>query len=451
VRALALLAVLTAPQASPAGLSLFIDRRPSESEVARNFTGARHEPKWGCYLGAYIDLDDSLRQTYRDRIGRDRRLPEEFEAKVGKPHASYFFYLGYGRPVPDDWVSRLAMEGKMVHIAFEPNRGLEYVRDDSYLRQFADDLRATGARVFLRFASEMNGPWVGYHGDPALYKEKFRLVAKVVRERAPNVAMVWCPYATPVGPIKSYYPGDDAVDWVGVNLYSVTYFNHDRRTPGKHVHPVDRIYAARKPVMIGEFGATHWSALEKKPQTAFAVRSIRGLYQALPRRYPRVKAVFYFNANNLALEHRQNNNYTVTQDPKVLAAYRDVTSVPYFLPSPPLPPTMAVDGVGLMALLPVQPQPVQEPVIPVAPMPLRQGERLTGIVRVSAWAKLVQDGARLEFRLGGRLVHTAASKAEWEVELDADRLPTDRTELRVDALVGKKRVASTTVPVTVVP
>ena len=35
----------------------------------------------------------------------------------------------------------------------------------------------------------------------------------------------------PQSNIASFYPGDDAVDWVGVNIYSVTYFNQDKKQP----------------------------------------------------------------------------------------------------------------------------------------------------------------------------------------------------------------------------
>jgi beta-mannanase len=68
----------------------------------------------------------------------------------------------------------------------------------------------------------MNGDWVAWHRDPQLYVEKWRLLARLVRELAPNVALVWTPFF--VGddsvPLERYYPGDDYVDWVGIIFYS---------------------------------------------------------------------------------------------------------------------------------------------------------------------------------------------------------------------------------------
>src|ERR671932_397214 len=98
----------------------------------------------------------------------------------------------------------------------------------------------------------MNGSWTPYHGDPPRYREKFRLVHSVLRRKAPNAVLIWCVNNIPDAEIDPYYPGDDAVDWVGVNFYNVLYFDNDRSRPADRVHPADMLqrvyarYAARK-------------------------------------------------------------------------------------------------------------------------------------------------------------------------------------------------------------
>lgn len=311
---------------------------------------AKYEPARGCYLGAYIDFDSGLgKPAYLDQNRTEHHLPETFERIVGKRHAMYFFYMGYGRPLPMDWVRALARRNKLVHIALEPNAGLQRVVDDAYLRRLADDMRASGARIFLRFASEMNGKWTNYSRNPTLYRRKFRLLARVMRQRAPNVAMVWCPFVWPSETIPAYYPGDDAVDWVGINFYSVTYHDNDPERRADDERPVDllspiyRRYASRKPIMICEFAATHRSVVDNADRWDFAVSKIRELYRALPRRFPRVKCINYFDGNNLAfVPDRTLNDYSVTNHPLVLAAYREAVAQPHYLsqvqPAPgPLP------------------------------------------------------------------------------------------------------------------
>ena len=82
---------------------------------------AKLEPAQGCLLGAFIDLDPMLPTKARDEAGRAHKLPEEFESVVGKSHAIYSYYHGYGKPLPMTWVRRLSQAGKYVHFALEPS------------------------------------------------------------------------------------------------------------------------------------------------------------------------------------------------------------------------------------------------------------------------------------------------------------------------------------------
>ena len=303
---------------------------------------AKYEPVHGCLLGAYIDLDPMLPTKVKDESGRSHKLPEEFESVVGRAHAIYSYYQGYGKPLPMDWVKRLAHAGKYVHIGLEPNQGLSKVQDDAYLEGLADQMQASGARIFLRFASEMNAPWTKYSGAPELYRAKFKLVHDVMARRAPNVAMVWCPFSKPKWIIPAYYPGDDAVDWVGVNFYNVTFHDLNFSKPANHEDPRDFLryvykrYGARKPVMICEYGATHYGVLEGARNAHYAAHCIKGLYQSLPIEFPRVKAVNYFDGNNLvAAPGHEFNNFSVTEDDDVLAAYSQAVASSYFLSCAP--------------------------------------------------------------------------------------------------------------------
>jgi len=212
------------------------------------------EPSQGCYLGAYIELDPTARDD-----------AAVFESLVGKRHVSYFHYVGYGRPFPFEWVKKLRDAGYVPHIAWEPNDGLDQVRDDDYLRGWAQAARHADTPIFLRYASEMNGDWQAWSGNPKLYIEKWRTMARVMREVAPNVILVWCPFAQPQRSIPDYYPGDEYVDWVGVNIYSVLRHDGDpaklaAEQPTELLRYVYDLYADRKPIAVCEYAATHFCA-----------------------------------------------------------------------------------------------------------------------------------------------------------------------------------------------
>jgi len=407
---------------------LYIQRAPTAQEAARRFTRAKYEPEFGCYLGGYIEFDKTIKRKVLDFDRVQRRDPAQFEERVGKAHAMYFFYVGYGRPLPLGYIRWLAAHGKFVHIALEPNDGLDRVRDDAYLRRIADQLAATKARVFLRFGSEMNGEWTNYH-DPKQFKEKFRLVHSIMRKRAPNVAMVWCPYATPVRVIPDYYPGDDATDWVGVNMYSVIYHNNKLSMPCDTEHPNDLLaavynrYASRKPMMVCEFGATHFSECDQRLRPDFAALKIGTLYRALPRLYPRIKAINYFDLSTDGVH----NNYSVTDDPSVLEAYRRSTAPEYFL-----------SGSATVPEAPAA----------LAPMRIRKGELLCGNVGLSCFARGPSDRVSVQYSVDGTVIYKAAHPIDWPCTWDAGSVAPGKHVLALDVFDERgRKVASQVIPV----
>lgn len=299
---------------------------------------AKFEPERGMYIGAYIEKDNNVRQSGVEKY-------KMFNGLAGKQQAIYLTYQQYGSSFPTYWAQQVKAAGGAIQLAFEPNGGLDKVKDDEYLREYARAAQAVGVPIFLRFASEMNGNWVPWNGNPALYIEKFRLVANVMKEEAPNVAMLWSPGANPKNKIHDYYPGDEWVDWVGVSLYSVKFFNGDPTKPAAHVNPLDsldyiyRAYADRKPIMISEFGATHFSKADNKDATLFAITKMSMLYHGAKLKYPRVKAIHWFSMNTLTDSpnaERSLNNFSLTENGELLQAYGKLTQDPYYLSSVPL-------------------------------------------------------------------------------------------------------------------
>ncbi|MDQ6420069.1 glycosyl hydrolase [Paenibacillus sp. LHD-117] len=319
-----------ASSSSQASLAASHDRDWTIHYSPRETTGvkrAKLEPETGAYLGAYVLQDDSIGQSM-----------ERFNQLTGRDHASFFKYVGYGQPFPVKWVRDVAAAGAFPHIAWEPNNGLDEVRDDAYLREFAAQAHDADVPILLRFASEMNGTWTSYSGNPELYKEKWRLVHDVFEEVSPNTAMLWSVLAMPEKPMADYYPGDELVDWVGVNIYSVRYHNGDRSYPADREDPLDLLnavydrFSRTKLIAVSEFGASHYTTTDGKRDIGFAAQKIRRLYGALEDRYPRVKAVYYFDVNNISAFNpsRRVNDYSITGEQALLDAYGEATASNYF-------------------------------------------------------------------------------------------------------------------------
>jgi hypothetical protein len=295
----------------------------------------RLEPSSGCYVGAFIDRDDTLKKhQFASQIHGDI---EQFNDLVGKPHASFFMYRAYGKPFPRKWAEFVKSHGAVPHIAWEP-KDLKQVRDDDYLNHFLAEAKAFDHPLMLRFASEMNGAWTPYNGDPEAYKEAFRLVYEKSRS-APKVALMWCPNSVPRSTIEDYYPGDDFVDWVGVNFYSVPFLDNDPNRPGDLVHPTDHLrdvyetYSTKKPIAIGEWAASRQSALTDRNLQDFGTGKMAALYADLPTRFPRVKMVNWYDCDNIeeAKDSRKLNNFQLTDSEQVLGSYQRAVSSQHFL------------------------------------------------------------------------------------------------------------------------
>ena len=100
---------------------------------------------------------------------------------------------------------------------------------DGYIREFAEGATAWGHPFFLRFDWEMNGDWFPWAenangNQPDDYVNAWRHVHDIFTEvGATNATWVWCPYvdATPkLGPLARYYPGDEYVDWTGLDGFN---------------------------------------------------------------------------------------------------------------------------------------------------------------------------------------------------------------------------------------
>lgn len=355
---------------------------------------ARNEPRSGCYLGANVEREDGA-----------ERKPAIFNQKLRHDHALFFVYRSYGQPFPADYARRLKGLGAGLQIAWEP-RDLRQTEDGRYLNDFMNAAARSGIPVFLRFASEMNGNWTPYHGNPSAYREAFRRVAAVAHSVAPNVAMVWCPADSPEKGLDAYYPGKEAVDWVGVNFYSVLYNDGDRGRAAAWRHPEDSLdflykrYGGSHPMMVGEWAATHRSIVDDVLRTDFAVDKIGQFYSAVPRRYPRVKAVHWLSLDTIryAQGPRKLNDFTLLGEPEVVAAYAKAVEEPFYL-----------GHIG--------------DTLPTAPRPLRNGDRLPQRIVLSAYARSYDPRPRVTISVDGRTVldESIAGSHRVEVLLSAGR------------------------------
>jgi hypothetical protein len=321
----------------PQGADVELRRaRRLETDLAAAIPGpippAMHLAKWEPVAGCYLGVQDG-----------DGGSADDFAVSAGRPLALAYEYASYGNPFPRRWAAVQAAAGRAIQIAWEPN-DIHAVKDDDYLHHWAIDAAATGIPLFLRFGGEMNGAWTPWSRDPAAYRRAFRTVHDVMARLAPNVAMVWAPNPVPFEKIDQYYPGDDVVDWVGISLYVVRYYDDHLSSPAWQDHPLNLIapiyqkYAARHPICLTEWGVSRRSRVEGANADAFAASRIEDLFAAIKVRFPRLKMVCAYNRDNFSQPDvrpgRRLNDYSLPSGSLAMQAYRQATTDdPYFLSS----------------------------------------------------------------------------------------------------------------------
>ena len=170
---------------------------------------------------------------------------------------------------------------------------------DDDLRQYARDAAATNIPLLLEFGTEANGDWFPWsgpcNGGPAAFKAAWRHVVSIFRaERATNVTWVLHLDASEPQTIAAYYPGAAWVDWVGLSAYGAQVPGDDWRSFRSVFEPGYRALARavpRKPIALLELGVIAELGHDKAAWIASAFRELRS------GRYPRLKAVSWWNSN----------------------------------------------------------------------------------------------------------------------------------------------------------
>ncbi|HEX7796361.1 MAG TPA: hypothetical protein VF456_18495 [Vicinamibacterales bacterium] len=311
-----------------------------------NGVGRNAEVAW---FNPYRQNADRLRRPDRVLVGAyDSALPNaldgvvELERALTTTFPLIQFYSAWGDKADEQFPLRLATAvwdmGSLPMITWEPwltdfenaqhphlplrdardRHGLTAVAKgdyDFYVDAWASAAAAFGKPLFLRFGHEMNDPYRYPWGPQNNNKEEYiwawqHLRSRFERAGARNVIWVWSPH---VGyPYwDTYYPGDDAVDWVATGALNFGAVGQQwsqwwsfREIFGSK-YP--RLASFGKPVMVAEFG----SLAVGGDRSAW----YRDALTNLPSEYPAVKALFFFHAKNDQTVTYQKLDWSLASDP----------------------------------------------------------------------------------------------------------------------------------------
>jgi hypothetical protein len=270
-------------------------------------------PASGAYLGAWV----------KPVGGKRADAVHSFEVLVGRKLDIVQDYHTWTEPFPNAFDQSVVDGGSylLVSWAGQDTTSITSGSSDDMIRERARALKALKAPVLLRWRWEMDRANLADEvHSPADYVAAWKHIRAIfAAERVTNVSWVWCPLAEGFasGAAPSYYPGDDEVDWLCTDAYSVT--------PDQPLAPTlqpffDWAKSHHKPVMIGEFG-TQSGAPGQRAEWLAAVG-------ATLRAHPQVKALVYFDSD-VDRDNRK-RDWSLRGDPPDLAAFGKLAFDPYF-------------------------------------------------------------------------------------------------------------------------
>ena len=251
------------------------------------------------------------------------------DARIGRKPAVHLTYYNWA----DDWINSPATgsdfaDGRIPLINWEPfNVDFDAIISgslDATIQARADGAAQTGKKFFLDFAAEMNEDegWGGH--DPAKYIAAWRHIHDIFTARgATNVVWAWCPNVTDSAgapPAMAYYPGDDYVDWTGVDGYnwgtSVQGFTWQSfNDVFADIYP--QLAAKGKPIIIGEMASDEVGGSK--------AGWIDNVVPTLKTTFPLIKAVVWFDVD-------KERHWQINSSPESLASYQRMAQDPYFNP-----------------------------------------------------------------------------------------------------------------------
>lgn len=205
---------------------------------------------------------------------------------------------------------------------------------DPYIITWALTAKKMNNTIFMRLGHEMNDPyrypWGPQNNQAKDFIAAWHHVHKIFDAlHVKNVLWIWSPHPS-YGWFEAFYPGDQYVDWVGVNI--LNYGNVAIWSKWWTFKEMFGAYYAElakfgKPIMITEFGCLTVGGDRAK--------WFEEALSALPVDYPSVKSLLFFHYSSDRTTTQQALDWTILGDSVTLSAIaRQISNWPDSLKPP---------------------------------------------------------------------------------------------------------------------
>ncbi|OON93709.1 MAG: hypothetical protein ATN31_05355 [Candidatus Epulonipiscioides saccharophilum] len=280
-----------------------IDYIFKETEVTlildSDFALGKYEPYEGVYLGAYMGNQDISEQDFINSLETDLAF------KV-------FHYTKPNSITPTEILKCIANK-QTPYFKFLFS---EKISDFYYL--IGDMKRMFNIPIFLELYP-LSGKEIT---DPQKYKDSYIETYNIIKEHIPNTVFVYSVDYNNIEDALIFYPGDEYVDWIGLNLYMPKYENNIQIDYNRLKTQLDVWYKSfqeKKPLMFSGLAISHYSSVDLTYTIAETMENLNFFYADMLKEYPRIKAILYTDVDNRDYGKEDDFRISINEDLTKLA------------------------------------------------------------------------------------------------------------------------------------
>ena len=275
----------------------------------------KYEPEENCYLGVFTEQTDG-------------NFIEEFKDFTKTDPSIYMYSQRLDDSYPLSWVLNCYSNLKTPFITILPPQNENNIFNKRLIKNVAKDFGSLQIPMFVsvypvnNYFKDKNEEYIKFLQDAKTYFELY----------APNVAIVWSIDKDFAYKAKDFYPGDNYVDWVGLDIYENIDENNKLDIMFKELDFFYKTYSNKKPIFlnvaISHFGSTSYNYnIDEK------IKELNRYFYDIPNKYKRIKMINYINYDTFKTAVVNKQNYLITDNKKVLEAYTKVLNNEIFLDS----------------------------------------------------------------------------------------------------------------------
>ncbi len=255
----------------------------------------KYEPYEGIYLGAYVEKNKNINGEIA-----------VFEELVNKTQAFKVFQYTMGEGLSAKEILKCMAERKVPYIKLL----LGSNQDLTPLYRMISDINAPyDVPVFIELF-----PLTANLSQPEHYKKTYERAYEIIHKYLDNVVIVWSVDDSRIYDMPLYYPGDEIVDWAGINVYIPKYKDNSPYTFNAE-ETLDFWYKSfqkSKPMIISSLAVSHYSRADHAYTLNDAINKLNFFYGELPKRYPRIKGILYIDVDMGEVTRMGKDDYRIT-------------------------------------------------------------------------------------------------------------------------------------------